>query len=85
MVYRGVPKQFPLTKITGTSTFGESFQSSFSLLLYTRTFFATPLAEKMHSLFSASHQSENPFPAFLFVTIFYPSLINVPIIHIEGF
>jgi hypothetical protein len=40
------------------------------LLLYTRTFFATSLAEKMHSLFSASHQSENPFPVFLFVTIF---------------
>jgi hypothetical protein len=46
------------------------FQSPFSLLLYTRTFFATPLAEKMHSLFSASHQSENLFPAFFFVTIF---------------
>jgi hypothetical protein len=47
--------------------------------------FATPLAEKMHSLFSTSHQSENPFPAFFFVTIFHPSLIYVPIIHIEGF
>jgi hypothetical protein len=46
------------------------FQSHFSLLLNTRTFFAIPLAEKMHSLFSASHQSENPFPAFVFVTIF---------------
>jgi hypothetical protein len=46
------------------------FQSPFSLLLYTRTFFATPLAEKMRSLFSASHQSENPFPAFFFITIF---------------
>jgi hypothetical protein len=74
-----------LTKIIGTSTFDESFQSPFFLLLYTRTFFATSLAEKMHSLFSASHQFENPFPAFLFVTIFHPSLINVPIIHIEGF
>jgi hypothetical protein len=44
--------------------------SSFSLLLHTRTFFAIPLAEKMHSLFSADHQSENPFPAFFFATIF---------------
>jgi len=46
------------------------FRSHFSLLLNTRTFFAIRLAEKMHSLFSASHQSENPFPAFFFVTIF---------------
>jgi len=31
------------------------FNLLFSLLLYTSTFFATPLAKKMHSLFSASH------------------------------
>ncbi len=37
----------------------------------------------MHLLFSAYHQSENPFPAFLFVANFYSSLINMPIIHIE--
>jgi hypothetical protein len=59
--------------------------SSFSLLLHTRTFFATPLAEKMHLLLSACHQSENPFPAFFFVANFYSSLINMPIIHIEEF
>jgi hypothetical protein len=34
-------------------------------------------------LFSANHQPENPFPAFFFVTIFYSSLINIPIIYIE--
>jgi hypothetical protein len=59
------------------------FYSSFSLLLHTRTFFATPLAEKMHLLFSACRQSENPFPAFFFVANFYSFLINMPIIHIE--
>jgi hypothetical protein len=37
------------------------FCSSFSPLLHTRTFFAIPLAEKMHPLFSANHQSESPF------------------------
>ncbi len=41
------------------------FRSHFSLLLNTRTFFAIPLTEKMHSLFSASHQSERIlFPLF---------------------
>jgi hypothetical protein len=61
------------------------FNLPFSLLLHIRTFFATPLAEKMHLLFSANHQSENPFPAFFFVINFYSSLINMPIIHIEEF
>jgi hypothetical protein len=37
----------------------------------------------MHPLFSANHQSENPFPAFFFATIFYSSLINMPITYIE--
>jgi hypothetical protein len=59
------------------------FRPSFSLLLHTRAFFATPLAEKIHLLFSACHQSENPFPTFFFVANFYSSLINMPIIHIE--
>jgi hypothetical protein len=36
----------------------------------------------MHLLFSTSHQSENPFPAFFSVIIF-SSLINMPIIRIE--
>ncbi len=59
------------------------FQSPFSLLLYSRTFFAIPLAEKMHSLFSASHRES--FSRFLLHHDFYSFLINVPIIHIEGF
>jgi hypothetical protein len=47
--------------------------------------FATPFADKMHSLFSASHQSENPFPAFFTRYNFSPFLNNAPIIHIEEF
>jgi hypothetical protein len=71
MVYRGVSTQLPLAKIIGISILQQIlFCSSFSLLLHTRTFFTIPLAEKMHPLFSADHQSEYPFPVFFFVTIF---------------
>jgi hypothetical protein len=63
-----------LTKVNGILTFDVFFQSSFSLLLYTRTFFTTPFAEKMHSLFSISRQSENPFPAFFTHYNFSPFL-----------
>jgi hypothetical protein len=73
-IYRGVLKQFPLTKIIGTSTFDESFQSPFSLLLYTRTFFATPLAEKMHSLFFCQSLIRKSFSRFLVRYNFSPFL-----------
>jgi hypothetical protein len=59
------------------------FCSSFSPLLHTRTFFAIPLAKKMHPFFSAYHQSENPFFGFLLCYNFCPSLINMPITYIE--
>jgi hypothetical protein len=74
-----------LIKIIGTSIFDESFQPPFALLLFTRTFFATPLAEKMHSLLLPVINPRILFPLSLLVPIFHPSLINVPIIHIEGF
>ena len=73
MVYRGVPKQFPLTKIIGTLTFDESFQSPFSLLLYTRTFFTTPLAEKCTPFFCQSLIRES-FSRFLLRCNFSPFL-----------
>ncbi len=61
------------------------FQSPFFSAASHPYIFRKPLAEKMHSLFSASQLYENPFPVFLFITIFHLSLINVPIIHVEGF
>jgi hypothetical protein len=42
-------------------------------LLLSCTFFAIPLAKKMHPLFSANHQSKIFSPTFSFVTIFYSS------------
>ncbi len=52
-------------------------------MLLSRTLFAIPLAEKMHPLFSASHQSKIFSPAFSSVIIFRSSLMNTPIIYIE--
>jgi hypothetical protein len=57
--------------------------SSFSLLVHTRTFFAVLFCQKNAPLFSASHQSENPFSRFLLCYNFRSSLINMPIIYIE--
>ncbi len=87
MVYRVASTQLPLIKIIGISIFNKSlFALLFSAASYPNTFrtlFAIPLAEKMHLLFSAYHQSKNHFPAFFFVANFNSSLINMPIIHIE--
>jgi hypothetical protein len=55
----------------------------FSSLLLSRTFFAIPLAEKMHPHFSTSHQSKIISPAFSFVIIFHSSLMNMRIIYIK--
>ncbi len=54
----------------------------FSAASYPCIFCNTP-CQKNAPLFSANHQSENPFPAFSFVTIFYSTLINMPIIYIK--
>jgi hypothetical protein len=84
MVYRGVSTQLPLKKIIGILILQLTlFILLFSSLLLSRTFFAIPLAEKMHPLFSASHQSKIFSPAFFSVVIFHSSLMNMPIIYIE--
>ena len=84
MVYRGVSTQLPLIKIIGILILQLTlFFLLFSSLLLSRTFFAIPLAEKMHPLFSASHQSKIFSPAFSSVIIFHSFLMNMPIIYIE--
>jgi hypothetical protein len=71
MAYRGVSTQLPLIKIIGILILQLTlFIILLSSLLPSRTFFAIPLAEKMHPLFSASHQSKIFSPAFSFVIIF---------------
>jgi hypothetical protein len=59
-----------LIKIIGTLTFDDLFNSLFSLLLYTRTFFAISFAEKMHSFFPPVIDLRILFPLSLLVTIF---------------
>jgi hypothetical protein len=61
------------------------FQSPFYLLLYTRTFFPTPLAKKNALPFFCQSLIRESFSRFLLRHNFYSFLINVPIIHIEGF
>jgi hypothetical protein len=82
MVYRGVSTQLPLIKIIGILILQLTLFVLFSSLLLSRTFFAISLAEKMHPLFSASHQSKIFSPAFSFVIIFTPLLMNMPITYI---
>ncbi len=50
------------------------FSLLFSLLLYTRTFFALSFAKKMHSFFPPVINSRILFPLSLLVTIFPPFL-----------
>ncbi len=84
MVYRGVSTQLPLINIIGILILQLTlFVLFFSSLLLSRTFFAIPLAEKMHPLFSASHQFKIISPAFSFVMIFHSFLMNMPITYIE--
>ncbi len=61
------------------------FRSHFSLLFNTRTFFAITPCRKNTLPFFFQSSIWDPFPAFFLVTVFYSFLINVPIIHIEGF
>jgi hypothetical protein len=48
---QGCPKIISLDKVIGILTFDESFQSSFSPLLYTRTFSQLPLLKKCTPFF----------------------------------
>jgi hypothetical protein len=59
------------------------FCSSFSPLLHTRTFFAVPLAEKMHPFFLLILNPKNLFSRFLLCYNFWSSLMNMPITYIE--
>ncbi len=82
---QGCPKIISLDKNNWHFNFWRSFQSPFSLLLYTRTFLQHPLPKKCTSFFPPVVDPRILFPPSLLVTIFHSFLINVPIIHIEGF
>ncbi len=75
MAYKGVSTQLPLIKIISILIL--------QLTLFILLLSSLPLAEKMHPLFSASHQSKIFSPAFSFVIIFHFSLMSMPIIYIE--
>ncbi len=82
VVYRGVPKQLPLTKVLGNKLFEKSLQSSFSLPLGTRAFSQHPLPKNALPPSSVI----NPrilFPFFLSLQFFHPSLM--PTTYAEGF
>jgi hypothetical protein len=74
MVYRGVSTQFPLIKIVGILILQLTLSVLlFSSLLLSRTFFAIPLAEKMHPFFLPVINPKNPFlPLLSFVTTSAP-------------
>jgi hypothetical protein len=59
------------------------FCSSFSPLLYTRTFFAIPPTKKMHPLLLLIINPKIPFSRFLLCYNFYSSLMNMPSTYIE--
>jgi hypothetical protein len=59
--YRGVSKQLPLTQIIGINFAINPFCFSFPSLLLSRTFFATSLAEKVHTLFLPDNEPGNLF------------------------
>ncbi len=84
MVYRGVSTQLPLINYWHFNFAINPFCPSFSSLLFSRTFFAIPLAEKMHPLFSANYQSTIFFSRFLLCYNFCSSLMYMPITYIEG-
>jgi hypothetical protein len=74
MVYRGVPKYFPLIKIIGTSILTNLFSLLFPLLLYTRTFFATSLCRKNALPFSCQSLIRESFSRSLTRYNFSPFL-----------
>jgi hypothetical protein len=76
VVYRGVPKQLPLTKVLGIQLKKKkSLQSSFSLPLGTRTFSQHP-SPKNALPSSSVINPRTLFPFFLLLQFFHPSLIN---------
>ena len=75
VVYRGVPKQLPLTKVLGIQLFEKSLQSSFSLPLGTRAFSQHPLPKNALPPLSVI-DPRILFPFFLSLQFFHPSLIN---------
>ena len=81
---QGCPKIISFDK----SNWHPNFWKVFSIFLFSAALqphiFATPFAKKCTPFFYQSLTRES-FPVLSFVTIFHPSLINVPIIHLEGF
>ncbi len=70
--YRGVSKQLPLTQKLLALIFAiNPFCFSFPVLFSSSTFFATSLAEKMHTLFCLTIIPGTFFPTLFFVTIFH--------------
>jgi hypothetical protein len=84
MVYRGVSTQLPLIKIIGILILQLTLSVLlFSSLLLSRTFFAIPLAEKMHSFFLSAINPKILLSRFFLCYDFYSSLMNMPITYIE--
>ena len=69
VVYRGVPKQLPSTKVPGIQLFEKSLQSYFSLPLGTRAFSQHPLPKNALPP-SSVIDPRILFPFFLFVAVF---------------
>jgi hypothetical protein len=59
------------------------FCSSFSPLLHSRTFFAIPLAEKMHPFFLLVNNPKILFSRLFLCYNFCSSLMNMPLTYIE--
>jgi hypothetical protein len=84
MVYRVVSTQLPLIQIIGILILQLTLSVLlFSSLLLSRTFFAIPLAEKMHPFFLLIINPKILFSRFFLCYNFCSSLINMPITHIE--
>ena len=83
---QGCPKIISSDKNYRHSNFCQSFSVSFFLCCSTPVHFLQhPLPKKCTPFFPPVVNPRILFPLSLLVTIFHPSLINVPIIHIEGF
>ncbi len=83
---QGCPKIISFEKSNWHFNFWRSFQSPFFSAALHPYIFATSFAEKMHLPFFHQSLIRETFSRFLYsLQFFHPSLINVPIIHIEGF
>ena len=74
VVYRGVPKQFPLTKVPGIQLL-KNLSNPLFLCRLASVHFRNTLCRKMLSLLHHSIIRES-FPDLSFVAVFHPSLIN---------